>query len=613
MHNALDPLTSHKWETRTRILFYTVGILTGGILTYTSRHFINGDAINYIEMGEALRHGNWQDFVNFTASPGYAALLGLGQILLNTDRTNEIPLLKTVNFGCMIVAMWACDLLLRSLKRHYALLIGVNRTPLPWFMIMALAYSMFLFCALDWVRPRLVAPEMAVLASVLLSMTVILEIKENSNQFRKFVLLGLSSAISYLLKTFFFPFSVCVFVIAGLACGSIKKAIPRVLVAVITMLLACSPWLLALSCKLGHLSYGETGSLNYGIYVKGEGKSLHSPVLLTKMPEVLLYQNTPFENSTQPATFDPSYWKIGIKPIFDLKAHAKLFLEHTYQICCEQPWLLLLVLLWVVWNARHGSLRIGRLWPIPVQLCLALPAAIGIAMYSIIHVEMRYIAPFMFLIFVALVLCPRYDGTDRSLAHKSIVSASILVAVILAFSLSTVVDQSIRSLISTGEKPSYRDAFFQMMAVKDYLNGQGVQGRSQVGLVGVPPSYWGRMAGIKISAEIPKDKEVLSATPEKRKTSMETLRSVGVNIVVAKGKEFAELANEGWALVPGTKDFYVFTSTAKPWEPTQVADFKEGTPVQASAPAAPAASLPEMSTDTELLESGTHARPFQED
>src|SRR5271157_626632 len=592
MHNALDLLASDKWETRTRILFYTIGILTGGILTYTSRHFINGDAINYVEMGEALRYGNWQDFVNFTASPGYAALLGLGRILLNTDRANEIPLLKTVNFGCMIVAMWACDLLLRSLKRHYACLIGGNRTPLPWFMIMALAYSMFLFCALDWVRPRLVAPEMAVLASVLLSMTVILEIKENPNHYGKFFLLGLSLAVAYLLKTFFFPFSACFFLIAGLACGSIKKAIPRVSVAVVTMLLVCSPWLLALSCKLGHLSYGEAGSLNYGIYVKGEENSVHSPVLLAKAPEVLLYQNTPVENSTRPATFDPSYWKIGIKPTFDLKAHVRLFLEHTYQICCEQPWLLLLVLLWAVWNARLGSLRIGRLWPFPVQLCLALPAVIGIAMYSIIHVEMRYLAPFMFLIFVALVLCPRYDKTDRAVALKSIVSASILVAVILGFSLSTVVDQSVRSLISTSEKPSYRDAFFQMMAVKDYLKHQGAQGGSQVALVGVPPSYWGRMAGIKIAAEIPKDEEVLSASPEKRKKSMETLRSAGVNIVVAKGKDFAKLTEEGWELVPGTKDFYVFAREAKPSGPSQMADLKEGSPVQASAPVIPAAGVP---------------------
>jgi 4-amino-4-deoxy-L-arabinose transferase-like glycosyltransferase len=593
MHDVLSPLTSDKWETRTRILFYSVGIVLGAILTYTSRHFINGDAINYIEMGEALRYGNWQDFVNLTASPGYAALLGLGQILLNTDRTNEIPLLKTVNFGCMIIAMWACDVLLRSLKKHYASLLGSNRKPLPWFMIMALAYSMFLFCALDLVRPRLVAPEMAVLASVLLLMAVILEIKEDPNHYMMFCLLGLSSAIAYLLKTFFFPFSIWFFLIAGLACGSIKKAIPRVAVAVVTMLLVCSPWLLALSCKVGHLSYGETGSLNYGIYVKGEGSSLHSPVSFANAPEILLYQNTPFENATWPATFDPSYWKIGIKPIFDLKAHIRLFLEHTYQICCEQPWLFLLILVWVVWNARLGSLRLGRLWPLPVQLCLALPAVIGIAMYSIIHVEMRYLAPFMFFIFVALSLCPRYDMRDRAVARKSIAGAAVLVAVILGFTMSTVVDQSIRSLISTSEKPSYRDAFFQMLAVKDYLQGQGAQGGSQVALVGVPPSYWGRMAGVKISAEIPKDEDVLSATPEKRKTSVETLRSVGVNIVVAKGKDFAKLTDEGWALVPGTRDFYVFTSTGKPWEPTQIADLKEGSPVPASAPAAPVVVVPE--------------------
>jgi 4-amino-4-deoxy-L-arabinose transferase-like glycosyltransferase len=592
MYKALGPLTSDKWEGRTRILFYTVGILLGGILTYTSRHFINGDAINYIEMGEALRYGHWRDFVNFTASPGYAALLGLGQILLNTDRTNEIPLLKIVNFGCMIIAMGACDVFLRSLKKHYTALVGTNRAPLPWFMVMALAYSMFLFCALDWVRPRLVAPEMAVLASVLLSMAVILEIKENPEHYSKFFLLGVSLAIAYLLKTFFFPFSVFFFLIAGLVCGSIKKAIPRIAVAVLTMLLVCSPWLLALSYKLGHVSYGETGSLNYGIYVKGEGKSIHSPVLLSKAPEVLLYQNTPFENATWPATFDPSYWKIGIKPIFDLRAHVRLFLEHTYQICTDQPWLFLLVLLWVVWNARLGSVRIGPLWPLPVQLCLVLPAVIGIGMYSIIHVEMRYLAPFMFLIFAALVLCPRYDIRDRTLAQKSTVSAMILVIALLGFSLNTVVDQSVRSLVSTRHKLSYRDAFFQMMAVKDYLKKHGVERGSQVALVGVPPSYWGRMAGVKISAEIPKDEDVLSATPEKRKTSVETLRSVGVNAVVAKGQDFAKLTKEGWALVPGTRDFYVFSSTDKATDPTRMAGVKEGSPITASAPATPVVGVP---------------------
>jgi 4-amino-4-deoxy-L-arabinose transferase-like glycosyltransferase len=587
MYDALGLPISDKWETRTRILFYIVGMLTGGILTYTTRHFINGDAINYIEMGEALRFGNWQDFVNFTASPGYAALLGLGQILLNTDRANEIPLLKTVNFGCMIVAMWACDLLLRSLKKHYTDLIGENETPLPWFMIMALAYGMFLFCALAWVRPRLVAPEMAVLAVVLLSMTFILDIRRDPTPYGKFCLLGLSSGIAYLLKTFFFPFSVFFFLVAGLACGSIRKAIPRVTVSVVIMLLVCSPWLLALSSKLGHLSYGETGSLNYGIYVKAEGESIHSPVLLTEAPQVLLYQDTPFENSTRPATFDPSYWKIGIKPVFDLRAHARLFVEHICQISSDQPGLFLAVLLWLVWSARIGSLKIGRFRPLSVQLCLALPAIIGIAMYSIIHVEMRYLAPFMFFIFVALVLCPRHNASNRSLAQKSMVSALIPLMVILGSSVGTVVDQSLRSLVSTGEKISHKEAFCQMMAVRDYLKNVGVEGRSQVALVGIPPSYWGRMAGVKISAEIPKDEEILSATPEKRKRSVETLRSVGVNTVVAKGKDYGKLMSEGWELVPGTMDYYVYTGKEKPWEPSQMADLREGSPVAASAPAAP--------------------------
>ena len=154
-----DVLVSIAWERNVRRTFWIVGIIAGAVLTYTTRYFINGDAINYIEMGEALRQGNWQGFVNLTASPGYAALLGLGQILLDTNRFNEIPLLKLVNLACMIAAMGACDYFLAALKRRYSRSRTGATAPLPWPLIMALVYAMFLFSVLNWVRPRLMAPE----------------------------------------------------------------------------------------------------------------------------------------------------------------------------------------------------------------------------------------------------------------------------------------------------------------------------------------------------------------------------------------------------------------------------------------------------------------------
>ena len=100
------------------------------------------------------------------------------------------------------------------------------------------------------------------------------------------------------------------------------------------------------------------------------------------------------------------------------------------------------------------------------------------------------------------------------------------------------------------------------MAVKDYLKDQGAQRRIPGSAGGCSPILLGQNGRNKIAAEIPKDEEVLSATPEKRKESVETLRSVGVNIVVAKGKDFAKLTEEGWELVPGYR-----TSMCSPVKP----------------------------------------------
>ncbi len=46
-----------------------VGSTIAAILTYTTRHFINGDALTYIEMGEALRRGDLWGLANLTYSP----------------------------------------------------------------------------------------------------------------------------------------------------------------------------------------------------------------------------------------------------------------------------------------------------------------------------------------------------------------------------------------------------------------------------------------------------------------------------------------------------------------------------------------------------------------
>ena len=257
------------WNSRIRFAYWVVGATAGAILTYTTRYYLNGDGINYIEMGQALRHGWWSGLVNFTESPGYAFLLGLGHIILNANRLNELQLLKNVNFVCFVVAMAACELFVHILKRKFHSLSVVAKEPLPFPVVSAPSYSMFLFAAPSWIRLRLVAPEMMVFMFMVTSTSIVLWFKENPVPHVKFVLLGVSTALGYLFKSFFFPFSTIFFVLAGLVLGSLRKDAPRLLLAAMVMLIVSGPLIFSLSHTVGRFSFGEVGNFCYTTLVAG--------------------------------------------------------------------------------------------------------------------------------------------------------------------------------------------------------------------------------------------------------------------------------------------------------------------------------------------------------
>ncbi len=545
-------------ESGIRAAYWIIGLGAGAFLTYSTRHFINGDAINYIEMGEALRMGRWSELVNLTASPGYAFLLGVGQLVLDTNRWNEVPLLKWVNYLCMIFALGACDVLVQYAKGRLAADGCDREEPLPRPLILLLAYAMCLFSVFNWIRPRLIAPEMVIFGLVMATAAVILWIREDPRPYGKFALLGVCAGMSYLFKTFFFPFAFVFFALAAIAARSVRLAVPRMIVAVLMMLMVSAPLLYGLSEKVGHFSFGETGKLNYAKYIAGKGESLHKPIELIETPEVLLYRGDPYVNSTRPAAFDPSYWTDGIEPVFTPWIHVRLLLRHVWQILGDRPALSICCILWCLWLAYTGALNPRKGWQPSPSLILALLGCAGIVLYSIIHVEMRYVAPFLFLTFLAMVLHQRHNWDNPQRGHRAVAYATIVAVLTLGLTVSSVADQSIRGLRSTPEKPSYAEAYAHMLALKDFLLQRGVEPGTDVALVGMPPYYWGRMAGLRIIAEIPNEHQLLSASDFDRRQALEALHDVGVNLVIASGPAFAQLSNEGWTRVPGTRDYYVF-------------------------------------------------------
>ncbi|MBM4326791.1 MAG: hypothetical protein FJ118_06465 [Deltaproteobacteria bacterium] len=545
---------SDRWSSRIRAAFWLIGVTLGILLAYTGRYFINSDAPIYIEMAEAFLAGNWWGLVNFTFSPAYAVLIAAAQTLLKPDRLSELQALRGVNVVCLLAAMGACDLFMTALKKEWGALRDPDTSPPPWPAVCLVSYSMFLVAALVMIRVRLMNPDMLVFAVALICMVLALRIGRTSEKALPWVLLGVSAAVGYLTKAFFFLFSPMMFLVAWLSATPLKKNFIRALLAAAVMLVVSAPLIGALSYRKGGFSYGEGGRHLYALTISGQGTPIFPPGVINEQPRALLYN---FDvDCTRPGAFDVCYFTIGFQPRLDWPAHFAFAARNAALVFEQNPWLAL-VILWFAGQLLIGSFRVWSFRPLHVSLVLLAPGIWGIALFCLISMEPRYVAPFVYLAFMGMVAGLRYPLTGAGPLRRAAWSAVLLSICLLGVLAHSAVDQSLRGLVSTEEKASYKEAFFEQVAVKDYLLRKGLAAKDLVGIVGNPPMYWARLAEVKILGEIPDAKEFMQATVQDRARAARGMKDGGFWALLGKGRSFNDLLVEGWEQVPGTRDYYV--------------------------------------------------------
>lgn len=560
MSSAADTAT---WSKRIRFAFWSLGIPLALIMAYTTRYFINGDAIVYIEMGEAFRKGDWAGLVNLTYSPGYPVLLGIAQAILNTNPLNELQYLRTANIFCFVLALVACEFVMSFVNRDLERRIKVGEHPLPLPLIQALCYAMFLVCTLVLIRVRLLNPDMLVCVVVLTCMGIILRIRERPESYLGHALLGATMGIGYLVKSFFFPFAPIWLAVAGSCSTSWRKALPRLAVVVLAMALVSAPLVGALSARLGRFTYGELGRHIYAMYISGKGEPIYPQVLAEKP---LTHGYVSAMPCTRPSGFDICYWHLGLEPDINLYKHARIIPSNILDIFEQTPWLLVIAV-WFALQWIVGSVRPGPLRPPSHFLLLMAPGVLGSAFYALVKIEPRYIAPYLFLAFVALTIVLRYDPSRERIRRFTLIAGGVLTTLFLGLTCHSLVDQTVRGLYSSEKTVSYRDAYAADVAIKNFLEAEGLKPGDRVALVGCPPVYWARMAGLKIVGETENEQEYLGSSPAERANAHQALSDIGIKAAIAKGEGFGALAREGWRPVPGTGDYYAFFLNSRPIVP----------------------------------------------
>ncbi|MFH0824204.1 MAG: hypothetical protein V2B18_15740 [Pseudomonadota bacterium] len=551
---SFDQFESPRQVRLTRRGFWLIGLVSGAVMLYTGRFFINSDAMIYLEMAEAFRAGELSGLVNYTFSPLYPILLSLAQAVLNPPPSEELVVMKVVGYFGFVAAMFSCDVFVSTVLGGLPRETHEKGRTLPAGAFMCLSYGMFLTASLVLIRIRLMNPDMLVLAAALACATVIERIRQGHAGHLDYASLGMFAGLGYLAKAFFMLYSAALAIVSAMVGADFRKSVSRALLAAVVMAAVSAPLVAALSLGKGGFTYGEGGRHIFAVDIGGEGEPVRKPEQIHSNPRVAVYRlDLPF---TLPHAHDCCYWTIGLRPKLELTTYAGFIAGNLVAIFTQMPWLGFVVL-WGALQPKFGFVRFGPVVPLSCASALILQGLAGLGLFSLIRMEPRYVAPFLLLAFVGFLSGLRYKVTDSKTESPILVGVVVLTTLFAGILVHSMIDQSLRGLCFYENKPSYKEAYIEHGMVSTYLTDVGLQPGDPVVVLGDFPTNWGRMAGVKIIGRFEDPQEFFSANRERRKEALEAIGNAGFKAVVGKGNGFKDAKDEGWKLVPGTRDYYV--------------------------------------------------------
>jgi hypothetical protein len=431
-----------------------------------------------------------------------------------------------------------------------------------------------MWCSLQLVTVWAVSPDLSVAAFVYVATALVIRMWRRP-RLATMAVLGAVLGAGYLAKA---PMLVLAVVFLLVSAATLRRP-KRVLQAAAVGLLACAvvagPFIVALSMSKGRITFGDSRVLAYAWIINGVplrnwqggeeagGRLLHPTRQLSESPAVFEF-GTPLRG-TYPVWYDPSYWYDGIKPAFSLAGHMATLVEsareyHAIVLGYVQSALLtlLIVCAYVGWPLDP------RRW---VPWVIVIPAAAGLAMYSVVLVLGRYIGPFGVVFWIGLyswIRLPKTSGNQRLLwATCAVICAMVMLTTAVATAPDAV--RGIRQLMQ-GEGVVAGRAANEAYAVAAAMRRRGIDAGDTVAIIYPPPESrtvlrmvaWARLARVKIVAEVPPEaaNDFWVGDDRTQQRVIDTLRSTAARSIVTMAVPEAERGAQ-WESIAGT-DHYVY-------------------------------------------------------
>ena len=541
---------------RVRIFLWLLAIALGAAQAWATRFTMNPDGISYLDMGDAYWRGNWHMAINAYFSPFYSWILGFFMKVLKPSPYSEYPLAHLVNFLIYLAALGCFEFFLRNFirsRRHSdenARKQGnVTLPEWGWWM---LGYALFIFASLQLITLRLITPDMCVAAFVYLASALILQIQTGAGTLRTVMFLGIVLGLAYLAKAVMFPLALVFIAVAGCCAHNVRQGVRYAAMAVFGFLLIASPFITILSRSKHRVTFGDSGSIAYEVYVNGvdqfvpASSSLKHPInKIHDMPPTYKFGG-PIEG-TYPLWYDSTYWHEGIRPYFDLAqqfhAIAASLVTYWRQFCSVFLQLNATVALFVLYLIAPRSSAClkcaGASWPL---LVIGL-AAMGL--YALVYAESRYFAPFIVLFWLAAfsgVHLPHSRGLVRTIA-----------VVVVAVSITSIAQTAWNT---PSEAPSTADYYRLATALRDY----GITRGSKLAVIGTEPfgksgAFSARLARAQIVAQIRSSDLFWAAPAVTRAGILHALARAGAQTILASDVPTSADLSTGWHRLGTSTDY----------------------------------------------------------
>jgi hypothetical protein len=384
-------------------------------------------------------------------------------------------------------------------------------------LLLVVGYLIFIWASTWLIRVDGTTPDLLFSAFVYLVCGLLVRLRRGART-STCALLGLVMGLGYYVKAPMFLLAFVFTAIAWVLLRGKHQPLMRTLAIVAVFAAIAAPLVVSLSRASGHLTFGESARWNYARGVNnilvpvhwqgwpaGSGTPLHPTRQIWRAPAVYEF-GTPVPGA-YPPWLDPAYWYAGVTPHFDLQGQIRVFLTNMHTVVHIpfglDPGLVFGTLL-LLFMSRGPRMMVRAML---AHWFLIVPCITGIAMFTLVYLETRYIGAYVTILYVVIV--SSIVLADNPVVRRLVVGVTLLVILFWISSLRSEEFTKGRSAAGAtltvlgalgGGKPDSTHVEFNVARA---LQQAGLRRGDRVGYVGESYDfYWARLAGVRVSAEI---------------------------------------------------------------------------------------------------------------